>query len=423
MSDVAFGLSTDTLDNIVKHVYDKQYPKYFKDKTPFKKDGKDYELDWDIVRPPVFDLKSEVDLDQLAHDLVGEWDSPELTRDELLRSLAGSYEHNKFFVDLPKVDLTLTVDKTPAHDTATVRITAAVDGSGHNLVVTPLAAKVSTGKEFPDWVYNEQVVPIVLEAARRLLAGLPVPIPTVEGITLTQPVVVVTADHLVCTANLAGKSLPDPVAGDWPSSPFFAVLGPDAIQAVTVVGTRAVDGMTASPHDETGLGIGKGYYKATIAVNDVRSDGHVTDGRTITVTAAVSGSGAAGIKYYFFGWSTDGFFDLTLNPNPTATVRLDLDDAVLSAKTVEVGDFKLHLTPTRGDIVSVVLSWVTNALSGFISPYVGNAMRGISFDIYRVPTLHVDYDAVHFDAKPADLVLTADNGAVTVLGRLEITDR
>ncbi|MFE2752049.1 hypothetical protein ACFXGA_08580 [Actinosynnema sp. NPDC059335] len=422
MSDVAFGLSAGTLNDIAGTVYRRQYPRYFKDGRTFTKDGKEYSLSWDVRQPPAFDLKSPVDRHRLAHDLLGDADPPGIGRDEVLRILSASDRRDAFHVDLKQVDLTLTIDGTPAHNTVSVRVVTSINGSGHKLVITPLSAKVSTGQQLPDWVYNEHVVPIVLEAARQLLAGMPLPIPTVAGIALGRPVAHVADDHLVITANLSGKSLPTDEAGPWPATPFFAQLGPDTIRAVTDVGTRYLEGRTASPHDQTGIGLGTAYYKATVALHGVRADGRVSDDRTITVSARVTGGGAAGINW-FFGGSTDGFFALELIPDPVADVRLDLDDAVLSAKTVHVGHVTLKLTPTRGDIVSAVLAWVTNALSGLISPFVRQAMTGIRFDVYRVPTLHVDLEGVHFDVSPKDLDLSAHNGTVEITGRLHVARR
>lgn len=422
MSDVAVGLSTATLNDIIGHVYQRQYPKYWRDSTTFTQSGTSYELSWDVVRVPEFDLKSVVDHDGLAAALVGAGELEGITRAELLRGVAATYESQVFHLNFPQVKLTLTVDGTPAHDTATVQVAATVDTSGNDLVLEPLNATVSTGDTFPDWVYNQQVVPVMLDVARRLLAGVPLPIPEIEGITLTQPVVVVTADHLVCTANVAGGSLPTTQPESWPGEPFFVVLGPDAVRAVTAIGTGALEGHTEKPHGEQNVVVGTAYYKATITMSDLRSDGRLSDDRTITVAATVTGGGSAGIDW-ILGGSTDGFFDLALTPDPVATVRLDLDDTKLSAKTASVNDFDLNLTPTSGDIVSVVLSFVADALSGYISPYVSDALTGLTFDVYSVPTLHVDIDAVRFDAKPQDLRLSADGGTVAIGGQLQITDR
>ncbi|GAA1304181.1 hypothetical protein [Saccharothrix xinjiangensis] len=387
MSDVAFGLSSGTLDDIATAIYERQYPDHFKDRASFSEDGTDYTLDWDVSQAPTFDLSSD--------------------------------DGSTFHVDLPRMDLTLTVDGTPADDTASVRIAATVDASGSDLVATPLSATVSTGRRFDDWVYNDKVVPIALEVGRQLLAGIPLPVPDVEGISLTQPVVWVGDDHLVLTADVEGES-PGRDPDRWPDEPVFAVLGPNAVRAATDVATGALDGQSDSPHDETNIGVGTAYYKATVTVDDVRGDGWVSDDLTTDVTASVSGSGSAGIEW-IIGGSTDGFFDLSLDPDPVATVRLALDDAVLSASTAAVGGFELVLTPTDGDLVSEVLSWIVDALSGFISPYVSGALEGISFEVYRVPTLHVDLDGVDFDAMPVDLDLSADDGTITVRGRLDIT--
>ncbi|ROP34844.1 hypothetical protein [Saccharothrix texasensis] len=422
MSDVALGLSTGTFDDIAGRIYQEQYPRYFSGTTTFSDGDVDYRLDWDVVRAPAFDLTSEVDHGGLARAVVRDGEVEGISRDDLLRGVADTYDGRTFHVDLPEVELTLTVDGTPAHDTASVRIAATVDESGPNLVATPLSATVSTGQRFPDWVYNQKVVPIALEAGRQLLAGIPVPIPSVEGVSLTQPVVQVADNHLVVSANIAGNPAPDRQFSGWPPAPFFIVLGPDAVGAVTSTATDALDGLTDRPHDSTDILLGTAYYKATVTLSDVRSDGWVADDRTISVAASVSGSGSAGIDW-IVGGSVDGFFDLTLSPDPVATVRLDLDDAVLSARTVDVGGFDLDITPTSGDIVSMVLSWVVDALSGVISPYVADALTGISFDVYRVPTLHVDLDEVSFDATPVALGLSVDDGTVTVGGYLDITDR
>jgi len=422
VSDIALGISTGTFDDIAGRIHLEQHQSYFTGATSFSDGGVDYRLDWDVVRPPLFDLTSDVDHGGLARAVVRDGEVEGISREDLIRGVADSYAGRTFHVDLPEVALTLTVDGTPAHDTASARIAATVDESGQDLVAVPLSAIVSTGERFPDWVYNRKVVPIALEAGRRLLAGIPVPIPSIEGIPLTQPVVQVADNHLVISANTAGNSAPERQFSGWPRDAFFVVLGPDAVGAVTSVATDALDGLTDWPSDSTDLFVGTAYYKATVTLSDVRSDGRVADDRTIRVVAAVSGSGSAGIDWVV-GGSIDGFFDLVLAPDPVATVRLDLDEGVLSARTTDVSGFDLDVIPTSGDIVSIVLSWVVDALSGVISPYVSDALTGISFDVYRVPTLHVDLDGVSFDATPAGLGLSVDGGTVTVGGYLAITDR
>jgi hypothetical protein len=424
MSDVAMGLSSGTLNDIAGRIYQDQYPRYFKGTTSFTDDegGGDYRLDWDVVRAPEFDLTSDIDHSGLARAVVREEEVEGFSREQLVQSVADTYDGRTFHIELPQLELTLTDSGTPAYDTASVLITATVDESGPDLVAVPLSATVSTGNKFSDWVYKQVVVPIALEAGRQLLAGIPVPIPSVEGVPLTPPVVQVADDHVVVTANTAGGSVPERQFSGWPGDPFFVVLGPAAVRAVTSTATGALDGLTDQPSDSTNVVVGTAYYKATVTLSDVRSDGWVSDSREVAVTASVSGSGSAGIDWVIFG-STDGFFDLALVPDPVATVRLDLDDAVLSAKTVEVGGFDLEVTPTSGDIVSIVLSWLIDALSGVISPYVREALTGISFDVYRVATLHVDLDEVSFDAVPKGLDLSVDEGTVTVSGYLEITDR
>ena len=70
MSDIALGISTGTFDDIAGRIHLEQHQSYFTGTTSFSDGGVDYRLDWDVVRPPLFDLTSDVDHGGLARAAV-----------------------------------------------------------------------------------------------------------------------------------------------------------------------------------------------------------------------------------------------------------------------------------------------------------------------------------------------------------------
>lgn len=422
MSDFAFGFNEDTLNALSQRLYEGLYPRYFKDSQTFSQDGKNYRLSWDTPSAPVFDLKSKVDVRELAGKAItGESLPHGLVAVELIDAFAEKYASRSFNVVLNSVALTLEVDGHPVHDTATITVVVVVEVDGDTMSLIPLSATVSTGHAFDDWVYEKKVVPIALDTAKTLLSGYKLPSRNYLGITLTPPSVVVSTDQVVLLANLSDKGTPPAVLpSDWPNDQCAFRAGPDGVRAATAIAMNTVKGRTFPRKDSSDIGIGTAYYDVTITVDDVRIDDRVSADRTIDATASIGGPGTAGVKYAF-GGSTDGHLKVTLDPDPRLTLRLDLHDDTLHAQTAAVSDFSVDVSPDGGDVVDQVVAWVANELSGYYKPTVRDALLGFSEDVFTVPSIGFDMDDVHLNAKPYGLNFdVAGDGTVTLRGQMSV---
>ncbi|WP_455409929.1 hypothetical protein [Streptomyces hiroshimensis] len=186
--------------------------------------------------------------------------------------------------------------------------------------------------------------------------------------------------------------------------------------------TSYLEGKTFPAGDHKDFLGSSAYYKADISIHNVRCEVVWDDVPTVRVHTAVSGNGSAGINW-IWGGSTDAFFDLHLEPDPTVTLTLAMSGATLKATAVEVSSFDLKLVPTRGDIVSMIFSWVVDALSSTFGGIVGSALRGVDFPVGTFPAIPIDVDPVHLDATPANLTLSRFGDALALQGDVTVTKR
>ncbi|MBW4717242.1 hypothetical protein [Saccharothrix obliqua] len=419
MADVTFGLSAETLNDIVRNVHKQLYPKHFRDSKKIERGGVKGELSWDAASPPVLVLKEEGNA--IGHDAV---DFPEGTLPEgVAQRILDVYQGRSFEVLLENVSLVLKLDNTatPQPVTAKITVVAVIDISGNRLAIKPLSAKVSTGDPNDDAFYNGAVVPAVLEALGDVLGSIKLPALEFEGIHLTTPNALVSDNVLVCQANLAGRPVPpQPLRGHWPPDPFFVLLGPDAVRAAVELTAKHLEGREFSDKGEKGFGIGTGYYEGRVTIRNVRSSGQVSSNLEADVTATINGNGGAGIKFPL-NKSIDGHFDIVAHPDPTATVRLSLHGTELSGVVSGLSNFEVKLENHRGDFGDGVLVWAANSLSGYITSKVREGVLGKTFSLYQVPAVHVSTEGVHLEVAPTGLALQkSSSGLLVITGNVAI---
>ncbi|MFI9202906.1 hypothetical protein [Streptomyces sp. NPDC053048] len=425
--DLAVGVDVSTVNRAAEEVYSQLYPRYFTGSQPYDAGGTQVTVTWNVKTAPVFDLTPVTHSEEELRAHFAQGGAGRFTEDEVAEyatALRNSLDGSTFQVVLRQVHVTVDTgggDLVEGDVTVTVDVQATTSPSGL-LTLNPLKAVASDTSKVQKIILDNVVLPAVLDRSRQILSGIKLPKPDIPLLDLSVPVPVIQPQRAVAAMNLVEHGVPQPPFPEtWPTSPFFALLGKDTVQRIVQAATAYLEGKTFPAGDSKDFGVGTGYYKATVAVHDVQCEVVDTDVPTVRVHAAVAGSGSAGINWVW-GGSTDVFYDLRLEPDPTITLTLSMSGTTLKARTDSVSSFDLKIYP-HGDIVSVIASWVANALSSTLGRLVADELHGIEFTLGSLPAIPVDVDPVHLDVTPSDLTLGRFGDALSLQGDVSITKR
>ncbi|MEU1625634.1 hypothetical protein ABZ746_09960 [Streptomyces sp. NPDC020096] len=427
--DLMVGANVDVVNSTSKEVYEQLYPQYLTGQQPFDVESVTFTVSWDVKEAPVFDLTppsySEETLraDLTAGRAAGQFTEAELT--EHVAALRVSLDGSTFQVRLNQVHVKVdSGDGNPVEEDIAVTVDVQATTSDMGLFsLNPLKATANAPSKVDKIFLDKVVLPNVLDQSRKVLSGITLPAPQIPGLSLSTPIPVIQPQRAVAALNLAERGTPKPPFPDsWPQSPFFALLGRDAVERIAQVATAYLEGKPFHAGDSKDFLGSSAYYKADIAIHNVQCEVVWDDVPTVRAHMAVSGSGSAGINW-IWGGSTDAFFDLNLEPDPTVTLTLAMSGTTLKATAVDVSSFDLKLVPTRGDIVSLIVSWVVDALSSTFGSIVGSALRGVEFPVGTFPAIPIDVDPVHLDVTPTDLTLTRFGDALALQGDVTVTKR
>ncbi|WP_424887320.1 hypothetical protein [Streptomyces sp. XH2] len=426
--DLAVGADVSIVNKAAEEVYGQLYPRYFTGSQPYDAGGTSVTVTWDVKTAPVFDLTpaaySEKELRARFTEgaVAGRFTDDQVA--EHAAALHNSLDGSTFQVVLRQVHVTVDTgggNLVEGDVTVTVDVQATTSPSGL-LTLNPLKAVASDTSQVQKVILDNVVLPALLDQARQVLSGITLPKPDIPLLDLSVPVPVIQPQRAVAAMNLVEHGIPQPPFPDtWPASPFFALLGTDTVQRIAEAATAYLEGKTFPAGDSKNIGVGTAYYKATIVIHNVRCEIVGSDVLAVRVHAAVTGSGSAGIDW-IIGGSTDAFYDLRLEPDPTVTLTLSMSGTTLKATTDSVSSFDLKLSP-HGDIVSEIAAWVANALSSTLGGLVGDALRGIEFELGSLPAIPVDVDPVHLDVTPTGLTLGRFGDALSLQGDVTITKR
>ncbi|MFE1772744.1 hypothetical protein [Streptomyces sp. NPDC059008] len=428
--DLAVGANVDVVNATSKEVYKQLYPRYFTGSQPFDVEGTTFTVSWDVEEAPVFDLTPPPSISEAAlrahlteGPAAGRIAEGELA--EHVTALRDSLDGSTFQVRLNKVHIKVdSGDGNPVEEdiAVTVDVQATTSDTGM-FSLNPLKAIADAPSKVDKVFLDKVVLPNVLDQSRKVLSGITLPAPQIPGLALSTPVPVIQPQQAVAALNLAEHGTPQPPFPDsWPQRPFFALLGRDAVERIAQVATAYLEGKPFHAGDSKDFLGSSAYYKADVTIHNVRCEVVWGDVPTVRVHTAVSGSGSAGINW-IWGGSTDAFFDLFLEPDPTVTLTLAMSGTTLKATAVDVSSFDLKLVPTRGDIVSMIVSWVVDALSSTFGGIVGSALRGVEFPVGDFPAIPIDVDPVHLDATPTGLTLARFGDALALQGDVTVTQR
>ncbi|MFF8959824.1 hypothetical protein [Streptomyces sp. NPDC014894] len=422
--DLAVGADVGIVNRAAEEIYDQLYPRYFTGSEPYDAGDAPITVTWDVRTAPVLDLTPPGYAEHELRARFAEGGAGRFTEDEAARHagvLRASLDGSAFQAVLRQVHVVVDTEGgnlVEGDVTVTVDIQASTSSSGL-LTLNPVRAVASDIGEVQRVILDNVVLPAVLDQARRILSGVTLPQPDIPVLNLSTPVPVIRPGRAVAVMNLMEHGIPQPpFPDDWPTGPFFALLGKDTVQRITEAATAYLDGTPFNAGDSEDFGIGTGYYQATIVVDRIRCEVVDADIPTVRVQAAVTGSGSAGIDW-LWGGSTDAYYDLRLEPDPVVTLALSMSGTTLTATTDSVSSFDLEIYP-HDDLVSVIASWVADALSSTLGDLVGEALRGIGFTLGDLPSVSVDVDPIRLDITPTDLTLGRFGDALSLRGDVSI---
>jgi hypothetical protein len=322
------------------------------------------------------------------------------------------------------VTMTLSGGDEPATVNLKVSVYVQAESILGEVTLRALKATAISGNPSDDWFLQNVIIPQAGSVAAELLPGVKLPPLEFAGVKLTPPAVLITPKHGIVMAALEGKSVPvPPFPPNWPASPFFALLSEDAKVHVARVATRNIAGRSFGDGESVDIGIGIARYKANAFVSrlDLESGGAGT--RDLRFRGVIKGNVAAGVELWWLCLTIGVNYTLYAKPDPVGTISLELNGTELSARTKQLDNFVLLVTPD-GSVLEIILSALTTPLVQLVtaafSPLITNLFRGIHFKVMSLPSVTIDVGGVHLVVRPADLRFTTFSSTMTIEGKASI---
>ncbi len=419
--DIAIGADGATLNQTSTVVYKQLYPKLFKGQKTVDHGGK-ITIAWDVEAAPTFVLQPPKNGECLLASHFEEhsgWSPPAgITLDQIKEAIVANAQGNVFQMLMSQV--AISINKSP-HDIVPITVIVQLVSGGGKVSFNPLKATAKSTHRVDEWILNHVILPEALAIARGMLSGIKIPAPSFDGIRLTPLTLGVTQDHLIAVANLAGKKQPAVPTMAWPSTPFFALLSADARLAVAHAGTAGFH-KNFSHSGSAGTHIGTVSYSVSATVDDlsVSLAGSPSD---FTFSADLSGSAEAHIKV---GCTHFGVgYNVEARPDPSGLISLSVDGgSEVQATVTGVNNFVLILKPTGSPvewILSAITEPVLEAIAAALSPEISSELKGISFPVWKIPSISFSVEGIHITISPSDVNLGSFASMLSVEGHLAIS--
>jgi len=421
IADFTAGVDQPAMDQAAAVVYRQLYPKLFTGSQHVAKDGLEFDVSWNVTAPPKVVLEPPAEGRRILHEHLLALEPPAgVSRDQIESAYADTLENTTF--QLVMDEMTMTVKGEGGEGTAPCRVTifAQADSADGTMTLRPIKAVGTTSNESDEWFLNAVILPAAMELAEQALRGIALPALSFVGVALTPPAMLVTPSRVVAMANLAGRPVPVPAPEPWPESPFFALLGEEALLRVARVATAGIAGTTFGKTGSVDIGIGDAHYGATAIAGGIEI---APAGRTeYAFRGAITGNVNAGIKIGCTNFGVN--YTLLAQPTPTGRISLSIDGTTVRARTTHLDTFVLVIVP-HGDPVEWIVSALTTPLlqvvSAAFAPLITKLFEGIQFDVWRIPSIPIDVAGVHLTVAPQDVHFAPFGAYTTIEGTASIT--
>ncbi len=421
--DMAVGIDGNTMDQGSTTLYQKLYPKLFKGSQTITLEGIEFTVGWDVQSAPTFILSPPANAEALLRShLMGmaahyPVDSKAMV-DTYFTAMGGSI----FQMSMADVEMTVSGGSNSGTDKVSVTIVVEANSAGGKMTLNPIKATGKTTNPSDQSLLNKVILPQAMNMARTILSGINLPPLKFGSVQLTAPALIVSNNHIVALANLAGKSVPSaPFPSSWPQQPFFALLSPEAKIEMAKMSTSYINGKQFGKSGKLGFKIGDLHYNANITMGNLT----ISDAGATSIHFSTTGTGnvGAGIK---IGCSNIGLnYDLYAKPGISGTISLSIVNGVdIQAETSNLDTFVLIMKPT-GNPVEWILSAVTDPLLQVIaaafSPLITKLFDGYKYNTGPLPSIPINVEGVSLTATPSGVSLSSYNGMMLASGNVTIS--
>jgi hypothetical protein len=430
--DIAVGMSGDQLNAALAAVYDEVYPDLFTGSYQVEYAGLMFTVGIDVKEPPKFDLRPIAPAPALARELTARIEAEPGAeaepqggpagergpgKDEIIAAVAEAYP--SFTVVLPASALTFSNGVT---STLTLTLTAYcyLENGPGPISFVPYSV---TAPEQLDPVNNYFVQDIVLPHIKtmltQVLAGVTIPPIEVANVPLSPPSIGIADDYVIAAANLASSGTPPPPDGSfpWPSTPFFALLGPNLIQQL---GVLAASSATNNFSDSGGGGDYWGGYDWEYGLSLTDPSPTIQD-NDVEFAFTLRGTVSAGVHVAIL--SIDLGFNAYAEPDPRANISLSIDADQLVLVAQSVAPFTIFVTPNT--VPTWVFGWlitaIVNCVTVSLTPLITEFLKNIRLDSYAIPTYSVSVAGKNLRLTPVNLSVGNAGGMIGVAGNVTIT--
>lgn len=387
--DLAVGISGAELNAASQTVYNALYPNLFTGSTTASYQGASYTVTWNVQAAPQFDL------------------APGPT---------------SFSVTFSTVAMTFQTGTGPATP-LTLGFTAdcSVNITGDTLTFSVSQVTAPTQSNPVDnYLVQNVVVPAIQALAQQLLSAITIPALQVDGVSLTSPAAGLVGGSLIATANVttSGPPAPPDDTTPWPSSSFFALLGPNLVQALAGVA------LSSSANQFSGSGSGgdswAGYnWSYSAAFADPQTS---IQGSSVAMSFDVTGSVSGGVTIVYI--PLDIGFDLSVSPNPSIVCGIEVQGSQAALVVQSVSSFTVSVTPT-GSLPSWVLGWLIAAIVDIVidslAPSLTGFLDGLQIDSFSIPTFSLSAEGTQFTLTPTSLTAGNTAGYLALTGDISIS--
>ncbi|MBX2828933.1 MAG: hypothetical protein KTR22_12275 [Flavobacteriaceae bacterium] len=421
--DMAIGIDGTTMDQGSSTLYSKLYPKLFTGSQEIKLEGIEFKVSWNVKSAPTFTLSAPTNGKALlkAH-LMGDAFRYPVDTNTMVETYMSSMADSTFQMNMSDVEMTVSSSSHSATDKVDVTIVVEASSTGGKMTLNPIKATGKTSNPSDQALINAVILPQAMKMAGSILSGIDLPPLSFGGISLTAPALIVSDNHIVALANLAGKSVPSaPFPSTWPSSAFFALLSSDAKVEMAKLSTKYIEGKSFGKSGKLGFKIGDLHYNAKITMGALS----ISDAGPTSINFSSTGTGNvnAGIK---IGCTNIGLnYDLYAKPNLSGNIGLSIVNSIdIQAETSNMNTFVLILKPT-GNPVEWILSAVTDpllqAITAIFSPLITKLFNGYKFNTGPLPSFPINVEGVSLTATPTNVSLGAYEGMMLASGNVSIS--
>lgn len=418
--DVAVGVSQQQLDQCSAELFVKIPDLFQGSGTAPQFPG--ISMNWAATVAPTFNLSPSRSTVEALHQQA----AAAFPNDDLQKQIPPAFfaqaigQNPAFDVMFPNLQITLTQsggEKTVLNLDVTLSCLLSV--SGNNLT---LAATSATFKPLSDpmqqFFASKVVMPQLLVAANKGLAGLSIPPPDMPGIQLSPIAATVAGGAIIAVTNLISKGpaqIPD--GYPWPNTNFFAMLSQDAMQAVTTAALGQVKNYSGGGSVGTDAG-GAEYHYSINVINPTIS----LQGTDLIVNFGIDGNVSAKVKVLWIPIGVN--YDVLGGPSPQATCQLvpaGSNSMNIVARSLNAFTFLLKPSGNPWEWILSAITWpITEAIVAVVTPIVSTSLHNINFTSYNLPAYQVNINNTHLQFMPeATNVTSTGNNMMTITGSLK----